>query len=354
MRGCIMKRRESFAAVGLLPENMPAFLNGYAIGGRLWVNEQPTAYYRRHLLLHEGTHAFMQAHLQGMGPPWYAEGIAELMGTHRWDGDQLQLRYFPKSAGEVDHWGRIRIVKDEFAAGRAMSIGQITDYGPTAHLKNEPYGWCWALCALLDGHPQFAERFRRLPRRADDSARDFARLFQTLFAPDQRQLEEQWQLFVNHLEYGYDIQREAIRYKSSATKLPDRSVVVVQADRGWQSTGLTVTPGTTYEMLATGRFQLAREPKVWWCEAGGVTIRYYGGHPLGKLLAGVSDQTRPLPGLSPLVQPVGIGLGGDVVFDAPGTLFLRLNDAPSELADNEGEVRVEIRPLNARAEVGEK
>ena len=37
----------------------------------------------------------MQAHLHGMGPPWYAEGIAELMGTHRWEDGILQTAIFP-------------------------------------------------------------------------------------------------------------------------------------------------------------------------------------------------------------------------------------------------------------------
>ena len=96
-------------------------------------------------------------------------------------------------------------------------------------------------------------------------------------------------------------------------------------------------------MEASGRYQVAREPKVWWCEPGGVTIRYYGGRPLGMLLAATSDESQPLTGLSPLTRPEPIGLGTEIEFAEAGTLFLRINDSPAELADNDGELVVRIR-----------
>ena len=64
-----------------------------------WLYDQPTAYYRRHLMLHEGTHVFMVSFLGGCGPGWYMEGTAELFGTHRLDeqSGQLTLRIMPRS-----------------------------------------------------------------------------------------------------------------------------------------------------------------------------------------------------------------------------------------------------------------
>jgi hypothetical protein len=346
MRGSLMQRRERFLATGLLPGDLPPFLNGYARGDELWWYEQPSSYYRRHLLLHEGTHAFMQRFLHGMGPPWYMEGMAELMGTHRWEGGRLQLRYFPRSRDEVPQWGRIKMVREAFAEGRAMSLRQIAEYSSTAHLQNEPYGWCWAAAAFLDGHPQFAERFRRLPRRVADPPQEFDRLFQLQYRPDQRQLAEQWQLFVVELDYGYDLPREAFVYEPVGQEDGQTWVATVQANRGWQSTGLVVKAGTTYAVRAYGRYQLAGEPEIWWCEPNGVTLRYCRGYPLGMLLAGVSDQTRPLPAITPLARPTPVGAGGELTFSADGMLFLRVNDLPSELADNAGQVRVEIRELS--------
>ena len=55
------------------------------MGREFWLFDQPTDYYVRHLLLHEGTHVFMVSFLGGCGPGWYMEGTAELLGTHRLD-----------------------------------------------------------------------------------------------------------------------------------------------------------------------------------------------------------------------------------------------------------------------------
>ena len=59
------------------------FGHGYPRNDGFWLYEQPSDYYRRHLLLHEGTHGFMNTLLGGCGPPWYMEGMAELLATHR-------------------------------------------------------------------------------------------------------------------------------------------------------------------------------------------------------------------------------------------------------------------------------
>lgn len=343
VRAFLMDDREEFESADLLPANLPRFRHGYSRSNKLWIFDQPSDYYRRHLLLHEGTHVFMQTHLRGMGPPWYSEGMAELLGTHRWKDNKLQLRYFPQSRDEVPYWGRIKIVKSECAAGRRLSLEQVMSFGPTVHLKVEPYGWCWALTAFLDGHPRFVQRFRRLAAHVDESPDEFNARLRGLFGDDQRQLVEQWQLFVATLEYGYDIRREAILYESTRLDRDGTTIVEIRADRGWQSTGVVVSPGTSYVVEASGRYQLAREPKIWWSEPGGVTIRYHAGHPLGMLMAGVSDQAEPLSGITPLADPRPIGLQREIQFDQPGTLFLRINDSPADLDNNAGTLQVEIR-----------
>ncbi len=339
---CLMGRPERFESAGLLPDDLPPFPNGYQRGPVIWIHEQPSAYYRRHLLLHEGTHAFMNTLLLSCGPPWYMEGIAELMGTHRWQDGRLQLAYFPRTRDEVPEWGRIKMVKEAVSQGRSMTLEAIEAYGPTAHLENEPYAWCWAAAAFLDGHPQFSARFRRLPDHVRDSLTAFSAECSRLFEPDRRQLIEQWQLFVQHLDYGYDLRREAIIYDPPGRDLIGTQEVRIRADRGWQSSGVNVTARTPYHLEASGRYQVAREPAIWWCEPGGVTIRYYEGRPLGMLLAAVSDLSQPLTGDSPLTRPRAIGLGAEVTFEESGTLFLRINEAPADLADNDGELSVRI------------
>ena len=78
---------------------------GYTRYDTVWIDEQPTEWYRRELLLHEGTHGFMFTLLGECGPPWYMEGMAEYLGTHRWQEGRLTLGYTPRSRQEVARLG---------------------------------------------------------------------------------------------------------------------------------------------------------------------------------------------------------------------------------------------------------
>ncbi len=344
MTGYLIDRKERFQGLGLLPADLPPFLHGYQRGDELWMNEQPTAYYRRHLLLHEGTHAFMRHCLGGAGPPWYMEGTAELLATHRWQGGQLQLGYLPSSKEQVPGWGRIKIVKDELAAGRGMVLERIMLYDDRAHLRNEPYGWCWAAAMFLDRHPASRDSFRRLREQAADTGLDFSRQYYRQLAGQWARLQHDWQLFVWDLDYGYDIPRCAIDSRETRP-LPDGGALVrIAADRGWQSSGLKLEADRDYRITASGRFQVDDRPQVWWSEPGGVTLRYVQGRPLGLLLGAVRDEQNPPAGLSPLTRPFPIGLRQDVRLPAGGTLYLKINDSPSELENNAGSLTVRIEP----------
>jgi hypothetical protein len=220
---------------------------------------------------------------------------------------------------------------------------EITKYSSTAHLRIEPYGWSWAACAFLDGHPDYQRAFRSLRSEVRDDV-VFNQTVSQLLEKQGRRLAEQWQLFAHHLDYGYDIAREAVVYASESPIPQAGTSVQVSAEHGWQSTGIRLEPDVTYVLESSGRYQIGSEPKTWWCEPGGVTIAYYGGQPLGRLLAAVSDPTRPLTGNSPLLSPHAIGLGGTISAENGGVLFLRINEDPARWADNAGELLVSIRP----------
>ena len=119
---------------------------------------------------------------------------------------------------------------------------------------------------------------------------------------------------------------------------------MIDAARGWQSSGIRVEPDTPYRIEARGRYQIARQPKPWWCEPGGVTIRYHRGQPAGMLLAAVSDDEKVLRGVTPLAKPAAIGLGKEIRFAAAGTLYFRINEPVSQLADNAGQLEVRVEP----------
>jgi hypothetical protein len=342
MIGHVMARQERFAGTKLLPNDLPRFLNGYQKGWQFWVYEQPSAYYRRHLVLHEGTHAFMWWMLGSCGPPWYMEGIAEMLATHRWQDGQLTMNYLPQSREEVEQWGRIKIVRDDVRVGRSLSLMEITSYSETAHLRIEPYGWSWAACTFLDRHPDYQRWFRSLRGQLSDEAA-FRRTVEQQLREQGRRLAEQWQWYTSRLDYGYEISREAMTYTAERQLPPAGTSVLVSAEHGWQSTGIRLAPGQACVLESSGRYQIGSEPKVWWCESGGVTIEYYRGHPLGVLLAAVIDPEQPLTGESALLDPQAIGLGGTISSTEGGILFLRINEHPARWKDNAGELLVTVR-----------
>ncbi len=340
MLGFLMQDKDRFAESGLLPEYVPPFEHGFSIDDVLWVCEQQSDYYRRHLVLHEGTHGFMNTILGGCGPPWYTEGMAELLATHRFENGRLELRTMPAARDEVPMWGRIKIIRDAYSAGQAWNVRTILEYRGNGRHETEPYAWDWGLTSLLDRHPAYQRRFRELAGYVTDPR--FQDHFARLYAEDWDEISEQWQVFVADLEYGYDVARNAIDFQRGSPLPTEGAKVSVAADRGWQSSGIELQADRCYRLRASGRYQIADQPQIWWCEPGGVSLRYYHGRPLGILLAAVHPAERSAEEPTPLIQPVAIGLGGDLTPQRAGTLYLRVNDSGAELGDNAGGLSVEI------------
>jgi hypothetical protein len=342
MVGVLADKKERFVETGLWPADLPPFLHGYMRDRQFWLYDQPSDFYRRHLLLHEGTHGFMWNFLAGLGPPWYAEGMAELLGTHDWTDGKLTLGVIPPSKEASPLWGRVKVLKDGFAANSALQLREIMSYPPEAHLKTEPYAWCWAAAVFFDHDPKYQKIFREAPQTVADVTQQFSERLLNRLSEPREQVSEQWQCFVANIDYGYDVARESIIRRDSPTALPAAgATIAVAADRGWQSTGHTLAAGQTYQLTASGRFQIGKSTKPWMSEAGGITLKYHKGQPIGMLLAAVSDEGKS-GRLSPLVKPQAIGERGEIKPDQEGVLYLRVNDSPAELADNAGELKVDI------------
>ncbi|MBN2290843.1 MAG: hypothetical protein JXM70_00370 [Pirellulales bacterium] len=341
INGFLIKNKEPFERLRLMPLGNLPFKHGYSQSNRLWLYDQKSDYYRRHLLLHEGTHCFMDTFLGGCGPPWYMEGMAELLGTHSWKDGKLELNYFPAAKEEAPLWNRPKIVSNAVAAGRLRCFEQVLGYGPTDHQVNEPYGWCWTAAVLLDRHPRYHERFRALFKKITDA--DFNQRFKQLIGDDWEDLQAQWLAFVADLEFGHDVGRTDIQLSPSEPLPPEGKTVRIQADRGWQNSGIQLKAGRKYRLRGKGRYQVADKPKIWWCEPGGVTIRYYRGRPLGILL-GALYPNQPDKNTNPFEKPFAIGLETTFTPRVDGMLFLKINDSSAELHDNAGQLHVRIEP----------
>ncbi len=302
-----------FAALDLLPKGHEDFANGITFGDKMWLRDQPSDYYRRHLLLHEGTHAFMIAYLGGCGPGWYMEGTAELLGTHRLDPQtgELTLGVMPRNRREVPMWGRIKLIDDAKADHRVLNLPAVMQLDNRKQMGDEAYAWCWALVKLLDSNPRYRDRFHQLHKFVLD--KNFNDLVRRKFAADWDDLNTEWQAYIATLDYGFDFDRMAIDFQKGRP-LENQSITVrIAADRGWQSSGIWLDAGKSYDLTATGRYQIGAEQidgqsKPWPCEPGGITIEYHDGRPLGILLAAIDSRGNTnTPSDESFAEPLTIG-----------------------------------------------
>jgi len=342
IKAVLMSERSKFIPLGLYPSDLPPFLHGYARGDSVWLLDQPSDYYRRHLLLHEGTHAFMNILLGGAGPPWYMEGMAEYFATHRWANGQLTTRTMPESAAEVPLWGRIKIIQDQIEARNLFSLQRVMSHPSEAFLKNEPYAWCWAICAFLDNHSLSQQRFRDMVTKVRLTGGFSEQLFSELGA-DWPPLEENWEVFVINIDHGYDWQANEIVYRPEIPFSGEVMTAQIDAGKGWQSTGIQLSPNVNYQITASGRYRVKAGDPAWESEPNGITIQYHNGMPLGGLQGAIRDSNWQGKTISGLANPSHVGLSNTVKSDKPVALFLKINESPAELSDNQGTILVEVR-----------
>ncbi len=348
MTGYLIGDDALFRETGLIPGDLPRFEHGRHRRNEFWMREQKYDYYRRHLLIHEATHCFMTTMPDVDAPVWYMEGMAECFGTHRITEDgTFEFRVMPTSPEEFAGSGRITVIRDDCANGKAKSVTEILDLRPEEFLKTDQYAWSWGLCTFLDTHPRYQERFRKLGGHLQRNA--FPTEFYRAFSPDTRDLATEWTLFAQNLQYGYDASRAAIDFQLG-TELSDsrpRGEIEIKADRGWQSSTVLMREGDEYLISATGRFELAQDPKPWISEPQGISFRYFGGKPLGLLLGCLRTEAGDTgEATDSMLRVHAIGSGGTFTAPASGTMYLRINDEWNSLNDNKGSVRVEVRAVD--------
>ncbi len=346
MTGYLMQDEKRFHEAGMIPDDLPPIEHGRHHRNQFWMREQQYDYYRRHLLIHEATHCVMMFLPENRAPVWYLEGMAELFGTHRTTADgKLQFDVMPTSPEEFAGFGRISLLPRAFIVNKGWSIAQVMEYPAEKYLNPEPYAWAWALCYFLEHHPRYAARFHEL--RRNQQPRAFAAAMEALLAEGGRDLTTEWVFFILNLQYGFDVPRAAITFEAGTPCIADKPRwMEIVANRGWQSTRCRLQAKQPYEITAVGQFTLAQQPKPWISEADGISYRYFRKIPLGKLLAWVRDEDGPAGGFNDaMLDVVPIGSHGEITSPVAGTLYLRLNDSWSELADNTGGVNISVRPI---------
>jgi hypothetical protein len=343
-----------FAAAELLPPaghlpqgKLPP--GGWQYGNQIWVNHQPGPYYTRHLLLHEGTHAFCAYNFGALGPPWLAEGLAEYLALHRWQDERLELATRQITKEDVPYWGRVKLIRDAYQSGAPKTLAEVLRFPPQAFPQTDSYAWSWAAVSLFDQHPQcraiFRQHVQQLGTMADNQ---WNRQLLSAVPLSLEQLETQWQVDTLALQYGHDFARTAIRWAPATRPADEAWEFTLPADGAWHATGLKLAPGQ-WEIVASGEYQINVEGgDAWRARPDGITIRYAGGAPLGLVQYALEGDRPILAGMSALVQPRPLGSNA-VVTSTGEALFLRVNDWPNRLDDNQGQVQVRGRrqPTNA-------
>jgi len=348
MVGFIMADRALFREAGLISADAQILLEGVYRNQFFWMNDQPIDYYRRHLMIHEGTHCFMSALPNPTNQfQWYMEGMAELFRAHQTDAaGRTRFRLFPHDIETFGGLGWIRLIHEDIHDTGLRLPEAVVGQSPNDFRKYNAYAWSWALCAFLDGHPRYHDRFQNIGSLVTGRGEPAFELRQ-VFKADWQDLTEEWLVYVGNICYGYDIERTALDLRPGKRlgSADARVELDVAADRGWQSTGILVEPGKTYEINADGKTVLAQNPKPWVSEPQGVSIRYHAGRPLGMLVAAIRSTELPKqePPISTLLTALPVGREAQLKPKIAGTLYFRINDYWNELADNTGKLHVTVK-----------
>lgn len=353
--GYVMEDVERFRNAGLIPDRFSVLGNGRHLGAEFWMPVPEPGYYRRHLLIHEATHCYMMYLPRTSAPVWYLEGMAELFATHHQEeSGECHFRVFPDSTEKFPGLGRIELVQREIEKSGLKTLLELDQLEVTGFQNVTSYAWAWAFCAFLDQHPEYQSRFQQMGRDylLEVPLNDLIR--KEFNGEELRQLNQAWLAYVNEIEYGLEVADMVIPFQpGSSLEAEANASLEIHADQYWQSTKWKLQEGRSYRLSAEGEFTLADQPKPWLSQANGISFQYYQGFPVGRLLGAIVPDSKPSPG-----QPYTkhdhcfarpASFGNDIVFKAPysGTLYLRLNEAPTNLSDNSGSVQVTIEELDS-------
>lgn len=349
-RGCLIVDRERFRAAGLLPPEVPEFTNGFCANDQFWLLDQSNPAYRRHLLFHEGVHAFTLTRRNLDTPAWYTEGIAEYLATHRLEADPQGIEHvvatpLPIRRSDVEQLGRIEQIRGVSSAGRLPALDVVLRAQPTVHRGIAAYAADWALVTMLAQHPTYARSFAAVERAGLE--RDFNDRLAAMPGWEQGRAARDFAAFLDEVDYGFDFSRSAIDW-SSGTGLKDATTVAVAADRGWQNSGIELTPQQQVRITAAGRCTVGSvsDTKLE-STADGISLRWYRGRPIGTLL---TAQWRDMPPGGPpgRFEILATGSAGTITPAVDGPLYFKINESPGDLADNSGSFEVTIAPVSPK------
>lgn len=361
----LMKTNLPFLKANYLPDILPPFQNGFSFNYDCWLYDQPSDYYRQHLMIHEMVHGFSSTRMGNAGPSWFAEGLAELLGMHDFSAAPIQLGFMPPNRQAVPYCGRIREIHEAIGRGDVRTLEQLTRPTSADYASNAIYYWSWAFAWFLENHPETHDVFHEMAASLaqDRSAKEFTADFLKRLEPKRAEIEKHWLMFAASLDYdfclkpmlfetapGVTLAEKAAASSSGKSSSKSRVLQKIRADHGWQTTGIHFRKGQKIRIRAKGRFEIQHSDGEFWpCEPNGVTVEYRNGQPLGVLQAVfLTDAETLTPEImneqqaGTFYEPFAVGTSRTVTVPFDGTLLLQVNVPPRQLERSRGNLMVEI------------
>jgi len=268
---------------------------------------------------HEAIHAFCGLTFGSTGPTWYAEGFAELGAYWRAGDDSVKLNP-----------GVLRYLQN----AQPKKLLDIVAAGQITGDSWQAYAWRWALCYLLANNPNYSGRFKALGVAMMEEQPGVT--FEAVYGPVAKQISFEYDQFVKTLDNGYRADLAAWQWnkKFSPLSATRPTKVAIKAEAGWQASGVTLTAGEKYEAACVGKWKI---------------------HPDGDELTGAGDSKgrgrmeAVIFNDFELSKPIVIGARSTFTAPTGGQLYFRCNDAWGELAGNDGEITVWLRPAPTAA-----
>ncbi len=358
--GHLIGNEQPFRAAGLLPSETITFDHGRHWNYQFWMFDTEDDYYRRHLLLHEFTHCFMTCEIGMLSLPamWYMEGMAEFFATHRLPkaGAAATASAFgvlPETFEGFEGWGRISEIRRSFqqrgnsdATGtERLTIPTLDDVMPEGSkdfTQYSQYATSWALCWLLQSHPDYRDVFR--PLAGQRTRVELATTVRKLRKSVRPWLGIDWLLFVESLRENFDVERSfPVHSKTTFTTTELKTAVAtfeLQAAFDWQDSGLRLAAGESANVSCSGRFSVNDRPQLWMSEPQGISIDYFRGLPLGQVIATlVSNDGESIS------NRISVGTGTTITTSRDVSVWLQVNDSSASRHNNTGVVDIEFSLL---------
>lgn len=261
---------------------------------------------------HEAVHAFCYLTFGATGPVWYSEGMAEM--GHYWKPGNLEVQIDP-------------VVIDFLTNATPKRLAEIVKPGQVTGDSWKAYAWRWALCHLLASNPNYSKRFKELGVKLMTKQPDS---FENAFGKHRDQISFEYDQFVKNFGNGYRVDLCAWDWRARAKPLTpgNRIKHTIKAKAGWQATKLKAEKGKKYDLIAEGEWQTGPDLPV---DANGDAAGR------GKLIGVILSDFQ-------LSDPFELGQKGSFVAPANGQLFVRCRDDWTQLSDNDGMIKLHLRP----------